>query len=461
MTSYAVTDPTTGVVLESYPTASDGDIEVMLDRSAVAQRDWGRDCTVAERADLLGRVAELYVARSEQLAAVIGREMGKPVTQALGEVEFAAAIYQYYADNAVRFLADEPIELAWGGEGSAVVRRSALGTVLGIMPWNYPYYQVARFAAPSLMIGNTVVLKHAAQCPESAALIEQIFADAGYPVGAYQNLYATYEQIENIIADDRIAAVSVTGSERAGSLIAEIAGRHLKKAVLELGGSDPFIVLSTDDLDATVDAAVAARFAENAGQACNGPKRFIVVDELYDAFVEKLTTRVAAMSPGHPSDSHTVLGPLSSESAAADLAAQIARSVSAGAKVAFGGSRTGAFIEPTILVDIDSSNPASKEEFFGPVASLFRVASEDEAISVANDTPFGLGSYVFTTDPDQAQRVADRLDVGMVFVNLVGAEEPGLPFGGVKRSGFGRELGPLGVDEFVNRKVIRIGASTT
>ena len=380
--------------------------------------------------------------------------MGKPIEQALGEVDFCTAIYDFYADNAEELMADEPIKLLDGG-GSAFVRRSSLGVLLGIMPWNYPYYQVARFAGPNLVVGNTILLKHAPQCPESAAAIEQIYHDAGFPDGAYINIYATNEQIEWVIADPRVRGVSLTGSERAGAAVAEIAGRNLKKVVLELGGSDPFILLKTDDLDAAVQSAVDARL-ENTGQACNAGKRFIVVDDLYEPFLEKFTAALTAVKPGDPSSSETAIGPLSSKTAADRLEDQVRRTVDQGAKLVAGGTREGNFYAPTVLTDIKPDNDGYREEFFGPVAAVYRVGNEEEAVTLANDTPFGLGSYVMTNDEEQAQRVAERLDTGMVFINAVGAEGAELPFGGVKRSGFGRELGRFGADEFVNKKLIRV-----
>jgi succinate-semialdehyde dehydrogenase/glutarate-semialdehyde dehydrogenase len=361
-------------------------------------------------------------------------------------VDFSAAIYEYYADNAEKFLADEPIELV-EGEGSALIRRSSIGVLLGIMPWNYPYYQVARFAGPNLTLGNTIVLKHAPQCPESAAAIEQIFADAGYPEGAYVNIYATNDQVADIIADPRVQAVSLTGSERAGAAVAEIAGRNLKKVVLELGGSDPFILLSSDDLDATVEAAIDGRF-ENTGQACNAAKRIIVSEGIYDDFLDKFTKKVLEKAKG--------LAPLSSVAAAERLDEQVKRAVDDGATLVSEGEREGAHFPPGVLTNVSPDSPSYKEELFGPVATVYKVSSEDEAVQLANDTPFGLGSYVFTTDGEQAKRVADQIDAGMVFVNAVGAEGVELPFGGVKRSGFGRELGRYGIDEFVNKKLIRI-----
>jgi len=455
MSVYAVIDPATGETVKEYPTISDEALRQAIAKADASHREWSAKTPVAERVGLIRRVGELHTERKEQLGEIIVREMGKPIAQAVGEVEFCTAIYDFYADNAEALMADEPITLL-EGEGSAVVRRRSLGVLLGIMPWNYPYYQVARFAGPNLVIGNTILLKHAPQCPESAAAIEQIFGDAGFPKGAYINIYATNEQIEWVIADPRIRGVSLTGSERAGAAVAEIAGRNLKKVVLELGGSDPFILLKANDLTAAVESAVAARL-ENTGQACNAGKRFIVVDELYEPFLEKFTAALTAVKPGDPSSQETTIGPLSSKTAADRLEDQVKRAVEQGAKLVAGGERNGNFYSPTVLTGITPENDAYREEFFGPVAQVYRVTSEEEAVSLANDTPFGLGSYVMTDDEAQASRVADALDTGMVFINAVGAEGAELPFGGVKRSGFGRELGRFGADEFVNKKLIRIG----
>jgi succinate-semialdehyde dehydrogenase/glutarate-semialdehyde dehydrogenase len=390
-------------------------------------------------------VAQLHVERKDELAALIVREMGKPLADAIGEVEFAAAIYAYYADHAEAMLADEPVDLL-DGAGSAVIRRSPYGVLLGIMPWNFPYYQVARFAGPNLCLGNTIILKHAPQCPASAAAIAAIFAEAGFPPGAYVNVYATNEQVATIIADPRLAGVSLTGSERAGAAVAELAGRNLKKVVLELGGSDPFILLSTDDLDATVEAAVAARL-DNTGQSCNAAKRFVVAEDLYEPFLERFTAAIKANAEG--------ITPLSSVAAADRLQAQVQAAVEQGAHLESAGKRDGAFFPTGVLTDVTPHNDAYHQELFGPVAMVFKAANEDEAVAIANDTPFGLGSYVFTTDPDQAARVADRIEAGMVFVNGVLLDGVELPFGGIKRSGFGRELGRYGIDEFVNKKLIR------
>ncbi|HYP48299.1 MAG TPA: NAD-dependent succinate-semialdehyde dehydrogenase, partial [Thermoleophilaceae bacterium] len=454
MSDYAVVNPATGETVKSYPTITDAELDAAMGRADEAHRTWSSSTTVQERAALVRRVGELHAEHGRRLAEIIVREMGKPIAQALAEVDFCTDIYGFYADNAEDLMADEPIKLL-AGDGSAVIRRSSLGVLLGIMPWNFPDYQVARFAAPNLVIGNTVLLKHAPQCPESAEALEGIFLEAGFPDGAYVNIYASNEQIERVIADPRVRGVSLTGSERAGAAVAEIAGRNLKKVVLELGGSDPFIVLGADDLDEVVESAVSARL-DNTGQSCNAAKRFIVVDDLYEPFLEKFTAALTAVEPEDPTSEDTTIGPLSSSLAAERLEEQVNRAVERGASVAAGGGRDGNFYRPTVLTDITSDNPVHHEELFGPVASVYRASSEDEAVRLANDTPYGLGSYVMTDDPDQALRVADKLDTGMVFVNLVGADGAELPFGGVKRSGFGRELGRYGADEFVNKKLIRL-----
>jgi succinate-semialdehyde dehydrogenase/glutarate-semialdehyde dehydrogenase len=445
MSEYAVTDPSTGEVLREYPTATDAEIEQAVDAASRASRSWARSTTVGDRAALIHRVADLHTERRDELAAIINREMGKPLEECLSEVDFAADIYRYYADNAEHFLADEPIDLL-DGDGVALVRRLPVGVLLGIMPWNFPYYQVARFAGPNLCIGNTILLKHAPQCPESAAAMQQIYDDAGFPAGAYVNIYASNGQAAAIIADPRVAAVSLTGSERAGAAVAEVAGRNLKKVVLELGGSDPFIVLSTDDLDATVKAAIDARF-DNTGQSCNAAKRFIVADDLYEPFVQRFTEATLQRADG--------IAPLSSLAAAERLEAQVQKAVDGGANLTGGGERKGAFYPPGVLTGVTPDNAAFREEFFGPISMIFKVSDEAEAIGLANDTSFGLGSYVFTTDADQAIRVADAIEAGMVFINGVLLDGAELPFGGIKRSGFGREMGRYGMDEFVNKKLIR------
>jgi succinate-semialdehyde dehydrogenase/glutarate-semialdehyde dehydrogenase len=453
MTDYAVVNPASGKRHSEYPTISDEALQSALAGAAATHRNWG--LTPRQRADAVARIGQLHTERREELAAIIVREMGKPIDHALAEVDFCADIYAYYADVAEDILRDEPITLR-GGEGSAFIRRSSMGVLIGIMPWNYPYYQVARFAGPNLLVGNTILLKHAPQCPESAAALQAIYDDAGLPPGAYTNVYASNDQIATLIADPRVRGVSVTGSERAGGAVAEIAGRNLKKVVLELGGSDPFILLSTDDMDGVVDQAVAARL-ENTGQACNSAKRFIVVEELYDEFVEKFTAALLDQSLGDPTQPGTQLGPLSSTAAAERLADQVDRAVAQGATLATAGTRDGCFFPAGVITGLSPTSDVYYEELFGPVAVVERVADEAEAVERANDTLFGLGSYVFTTDAEQALRVADKIEAGMVFVNVTGADAPELPFGGVKRSGWGRELGRAGAEEFVNKKMVRIG----
>lgn len=453
MTHYAVTNPATGKTLSDYPTATDAQVQQALESAESAYRSLLKTTDVAERATLLKRVAQLHAERRETLAAIIVKEMGKPLDQAQGEVDFCVDIYNYYADNAETFLADEPIDSPAGG--SAFIRRQALGVLIGIMPWNFPFYQVARFAGPNLALGNTILLKHAPQCPESALALESIFNDAGFPAGAYVNIFATNEQVADIIADPRVQGVSLTGSERAGAAVAEIAGRHLKKVVLELGGSDVFLVLDTDDVDGAVAMAVAGRL-ENSGQACNGSKRIVVMDDLYDEFVEKFAAAMSKIEATDPTAEGAELGPLSSDNATATLERQVQKALEQGAVAKAGGaSPEGNFFAPTVLTQVTPDMDAYHEELFGPVAVVYKVASEDEAIELANSSPFGLGSIIISQDEEKALRVADRLEVGMVFINEVGGEAAELPFGGVKRSGFGRELGRFGVDEFVNKKMIR------
>jgi succinate-semialdehyde dehydrogenase / glutarate-semialdehyde dehydrogenase len=454
MGKYAVINPATGDTEKDYREISDEDLSAAIAAAEDAHRNWGLKASVSERASLVKRVAELHSERRETLAEIIVREMGKPMEQALGEVDFCADIYGYYADNAEEFLKDEEISLL-AGDGTALIRRTSVGPLLGIMPWNFPYYQVARFAGPNLVVGNTILLKPAHQCPESAEAIETMMADAGFPDGAYQTILASNDQIAEVIADPRIQGVSLTGSERAGAAVAEIAGRNLKKVVLELGGSDPFILLGAEDMEEAVQAAVAGRL-DNTGQSCNAAKRFIVADELYNDFIEKFTAKMTATEPGDPMSDGAEMGPLSSESAAETLQDQLDRAVAQGAEIAAGGDRKDNYFSSTVLVGVTPENDAYQEEFFGPVASVFRVGSEEEAVELANATPFGLGSYVFSDDAEQALRVADALETGMVYVNGVGLDGAELPFGGVKRSGFGRELGRYGIEEFVNKKLIRV-----
>ena len=450
---YQVVNPATGKVENEYPTATDAEVSDVLGRAERGYTSWRRT-PMEERAGILRRVSQLYRDRSAELAAIITREMGKVTKAARGELQFVSAIYKYYADNGAALLEDQP--LASNLPGTAWVRKSPIGALLGIMPWNYPYYQVARFAAPNLMIGNTIVLKHAPQCPESALAMEQLFRDAGLPEDAYINIFASNEQVAGMIADPRIAGVAVTGTERAGSAVAAVAGQNLKKVVLELGGSDPFIVLDGADLPKVARTAAAARM-ENGGQACNASKRMIVADGIYDDFLREFTAAMSSYVTGDPTDPATSYGPLSSEQAARNLMAQIDDAVSKGATVHLGGHRIdgpGAFVEATVLSGVTPEMRAYREELFGPAAVVYRVAGADEAVELANSSAFGLGGAVFCSDEKLAVEVADRLDVGMAWVNTAELGGPELPFGGTKRSGVGRELGPLGIDEFVNKKLI-------
>ncbi len=458
MSLYVVKNPATGNVVAEYPTASDADVQAALASAADAFESWSKSA-IEDRVALLRRVAELYAERRDELAAIITREMGKPIAHASGEVDLVVSIYDYYAENGPEFLEDEELGVVAGG--SAIVRREGLGVILGIMPWNFPYYQVARFAAPNLMNGNTVILKHAPQCPESALAIEGIFRDAGAPRGAYVNIFATVEQVADIIADPRVQGVSVTGSERAGSAVAEVAGRNLKKVVLELGGSDPFLVLPSADVDRAVQNAVGSRFG-NAGQSCTAAKRFIVHNGVYNEFLAKFTAAVSGMRVGDPEDPDTFMGPLASTEAAERLAEQVNDAVAKGATVVAGGDRIdkpGAWFAPTILTDVTPAMRAHREELFGPVAVVYKVGSEDEAVTLANDSSYGLGASIQSGDRGEAERIANRLEAGMVTVNESSGSAAELPFGGVKRSGFGRELGKYGMDEFVNKKLIRVATT--
>jgi succinate-semialdehyde dehydrogenase/glutarate-semialdehyde dehydrogenase len=453
VSEYKVVNPATNETEREFATATDAEVEQVLARSARAYQSW-RTTAKDERAKVLLRVAELYAERIDELAALITREMGKPTREAKGEIMLVVSIYRYYADQGPALLADTPLSPRAGG--TALIRKEPVGPLLGIMPWNFPYYQVARFAAPNLMVGNTIILKHAPQCPESALAMEQIFHDAGLPEDAYINIFASNSQIADMVADPRVAGVSVTGSERAGAAVAEVAGRNLKKVVLELGGSDPFIVLDSDDLAKTVRAAVAGRMG-NAGQACNAAKRIIVVGDLYDQFVDQFTATMAALHPGDPTDPASDLGPLSSESAAERLMGQIRDAVDKGATLRTGGQRVdrpGAFVEPTVLTDVTPQMRAYGEELFGPAAVIYRVPDASAAVELANSSPFGLGGVVFSADRDRAEEVADLLDTGMVWINSPQGSMADLPFGGTKRSGVGRELGPYGIEEFVNKKLI-------
>ena len=453
--AYQSISPYDGKTHQSFQECPPAQLEAKLERAdACFQHGW-RDADFAARSAVLTRAAALMRERREQLAALITLEMGKLIAQSRGEVELSASILDYYAQNAERFLAPEKLPTA---SGEATVESSPVGVLFGVEPWNYPYYQIARFAAPNLMAGNVVMVKHASNVPQCALAFEQLMTDAGLPDGGYTNLFISKDQVAQVIDDPRVRGVALTGSEAAGAVVAARAGQNLKKTTMELGGSDAFIVLADADLDKAVKHAVSGRMG-NSGQACTASKRFIVVEALADRFLAQFQAALANFKPGDPMDEKTTLAPLSSEAALKTLLEQVRRAVDGGARVVVGGSRLdhpGAFMQPTILTDIDAANPVYKEELFGPVALFFRVADEDAAVALANDSPFGLGGSVFTQDIERAKRVARRIDTGMVFINRAASSAPDLPFGGVKNSGYGRELSSAGIQEFVNKKLIRV-----
>jgi succinate-semialdehyde dehydrogenase/glutarate-semialdehyde dehydrogenase len=453
---YRVVNPATGEVVETFDHATDEEIEAAITAAHTAYQSW-RDVPIAERAKTVQRVADLFRERQDELAAIATLEMGKPLSEAAEEADFCGDIFEYFATEGPELAADQPIKTFSGGK--AMVQKLPIGPLLGIMPWNYPFYQIARFAAPNLMLGNTILLKHAESVPRSALAVEQIMKDAGVPEGAYVNVFATHDQVEHIIEDPRIAGVSLTGSERAGAVVAAIAGKNLKKCVLELGGSDPYVILDTDDVTAAADTAWETRIS-NTGQACNSNKRMIVMEDLFDGFVSRLTERAKQLKPGDPAQAaEGTYAPLSSRAAAERLAEQVQDAVSKGAKLHAGGQLgdgPAAYYAPAVLTGITKEMRAYSEELFGPVAVVYPVKSDEEALALANDTSYGLGGAVFSKDTERARKIAERLEVGMSNVNTPAGEGAEVPFGGVKRSGFGRELGPLGMDEFVNKRMFYI-----
>ena len=452
MSEFRVENPATGEVLETFDHATDQEVLAAVDSAHEAFLSW-RDTPIEERAKVVTRVAELFEERKDELAEIIATEMGKPISEGLEEAEFSGAIFSYYADNGPKFAADEEIPVEMDGKG--YIQRLPIGALLGIMPWNFPYYQVARFAAPNLMLGNTIVLKHATICPRSALAIQKIMDDAGVPKGVYTNVFATHEQAEKIIEHKELRGVSLTGSERAGAAVGSLAAKNLKKAVLELGGSDPYVILDTDDVKQAAKDAWETRMY-NTGQACNSNKRLIVMDDIYDEFLAELVELAKAMKPGTPQEaSETVYTPLSSRGAAENLKDQIDRAVAAGATLHVGGEladEKSSYFSPAVLTDVPVGSDVYYEELFGPVATVYKVSSDEEALKLANDTQYGLGGCVFSKDVERAEKVAQRLEVGMSNVNTYAAEGAEVPFGGVKNSGYGRELGPYGMDEFVNKR---------
>ena len=452
--SYQSLNPYDGKILETFEELTDEQLETAVHAAAQCFERW-RHTTFAERSTVLRRAAAILRSRVEDFARPITLEMGKLIEESRGEVALSADILDYYAENAERFLAPQKLTPA---SGEAAIESSPLGVIFGVEPWNFPYYQLARFVAPNLMVGNVVLVKHASNVPRCAIAFADLFIEAGAPTGAYTNLRISKAQVAGVIADSRIKGVALTGGEAAGAIIAGHAGQALKKSTMELGGSDAFIVLEDADLDETVKWALWGRI-NNAGQCCVAAKRFIVLEEVADRFLAKFTAAMGGLKTGDPMDKATTLAPLSSNEALDKLVDQVDRAVVKGARVVMGGKRvggSGAFMQPTILTDIKPGTPAYTEEFFGPVALFFRVPDEDAAVALANDSSYGLGGSVFTKDIARGKRVAGRIDTGMVFINHPTWTAADLPFGGIKHSGYGRELSSLGIQEFVNKKLVRV-----
>lgn len=454
--TFKTVNPASGQTVAEYDNLTDDQLEEVLVKSQAGFAAW-QAMPIEDRAEVVTHIAELFKNRADELGAIATREMGKPLGESRGEAEFCAEIFDYYAKQGPALAADQPIKSTV--EGRAVIQSRPIGALLGIMPWNYPFYQVARFAAPNLMLGNVILLKHAESCPQAALAIEEIMREAGLPEGVYQNIFVSHDQIERVIGDTRVQGVSLTGSERAGAKVAEIAGRNLKKVVLELGGSDPFIVLDTKDVAETAKLAFDTRI-ENTGQACNSNKRIIVSSEIYDDFVAEVVRLTEQLEPADPAaEKPNTYGPLSSRAAAEKLNEQVQTAVSEGATLHVGGKLSDgpeAFFSPAVLTDVAPGTRAYEDELFGPVIVVYKVESDEEALALANDTPFGLGGSVHSTDVKRAESIAQLLEVGMSAVNAPAAETAEMPFGGVKRSGYGRELGPLGMDEFVNKRLLFI-----
>ena len=454
--SIASINPANGKLLRSFDPLTPEALEAKLALAAEAAKTYPKE-SLDQRIFWMRRLAILLDNDVEDLAATMTAEMGKTLASARIEVAKCATACRYYLENSAEILV--PVTIATE-HAQSYVRWDPLGVVLAVMPWNFPLWQVFRFLAPALMAGNVGLLKHASNVPQCALAIEALVRRAGFPRGVFQTLLIEARHVETVLADDRVAAVTVTGSEAAGRAVAAQAGWLIKKTVLELGGSDPFIVLEDADLDKTVEWAVWGKM-NNTGQCCVAAKRFIVVEELADRFLEQFRKALSALEPGDPMDKATTLGPLSTEAALLQLLDQVTRAVAGGAKVVMGGkriNRPGSFMQPTILTDIAPGNPAFREEFFGPVALLFRVKNEDEAVALANDSDFGLGGSVFTKNIARGKRVASRIDTGMVFINHPTWTSAELPFGGIKNSGYGRELSSLGIQEFVNKKLVRVAS---
>ncbi|MBP1326659.1 succinate-semialdehyde dehydrogenase/glutarate-semialdehyde dehydrogenase [Leucobacter exalbidus] len=453
MAKYRVQNPATGEIVETFESATDAQIEQSLASADAVYREW-RERSVQERAQVVKRVAELFAERKEELAGIIALEMGKSLAESIDEVEFAIEIIEYYAVHGPNLITD--VEIPSTVPGKATIEQLPVGALLGIMPWNFPYYQAARFAAPNLLLGNTILLKHADVCARSSLTIQAIMEEAGVPVGGYQNVFASHDQIATMIADPRVQGVSLTGSERAGAIIGAQAGAHLKKCVLELGGIDPMVVLDSDNVADVARQAWEFR-TYNVGQVCNSNKRLIVMDDIYDEFVAELVRLAEGLTPGDQLNlGEGEFVPMSTRAAAETVNAQVQKAVASGARLLAGGVLSdgpSAHYSPAVLVDVPRDSESYGEELFGPVATVYRVSSDAEALELANDCALGLGGSVFSTDEARAARVASKLEVGMAHVNTIAAEAAELPFGGVKRSGFGREMGPLGIGEFANKRL--------
>jgi succinate-semialdehyde dehydrogenase / glutarate-semialdehyde dehydrogenase len=456
--SIATINPATGEMLRSFDPLTEMEIESKLERATEAFRFYRR-MPFPERARLMIRAAEILETGSEDFGRLMTVEMGKPLRAAVEEVAKCGRACRYYAESAERFLADEAVTT---NATRSFVHYQPIGPVLAIMPWNFPFWQVFRFAAPALMAGNVALLKHSSNVPQCALTIEEVFRRAGFPEGAFQSLLIGPDQVQRLLADSRVVAATLTGSEPAGSQVASIAGKHLKKTVLELGGSDPFIVMPSANLTDAVNAAVKARIINN-GQSCIAAKRFIIAQEIADEFEHRFVQSMEMLKVGDPMDETTDIGPLATVGILAGLDEQVRRTVAAGARLLTGGKRLegpGNSYSPTVFTDIPKTSPAYHEELFGPVASLFRVSNLEAAVRLANDTPFGLAASAWTNDKQEQDRLIDEIEAGLVFINDMVASDPRLPFGGVKRSGYGRELSAHGIREFVNIKTVWIQQKT-
>ena len=454
----STTDPRTGKVLKTYDELTDEQLEERLARAAAAS-DTYRLTTHDQRAGWLRSAADILDKRVDEIAELMTLEMGKTKKSAAAEVAKCASVLRYYADNAADFLADEQVDPAAVNASQAYARYLPIGVVLAIMPWNFPLWQAMRFAAPALAAGNVGLLKHASNVPQTALFMEELFRDAGFPDDVFQTLLIGSGRVDAVIRDDRVAAATLTGSEGAGRSIGEAAGRNIKKVVLELGGSDPFIVMPSADIERAVKVGVEAR-VQNAGQSCIAAKRFIVHERIYDEYASKMARRLSELRVGDPNDESTEVGPLSSKQVLDDLEDQVKRMVAKGSKVLAGGKRLdrpGFFFQPTLLTDAGPGTPGRDEELFGPVATIFRVRDAGEALQIANATKFGLGSAAWTRDAAEVRRFTDELQAGQVFINGMVKSDPRLPFGGIKASGHGRELSAIGMREFVNWKTVWIG----